>query len=71
MRSFVYAMERLWRTVKDEDIYLQGDEDLWSLKKGVMQYFRFYHQDRFHQSHDYETPNMRYESFNTKYATAS
>ena len=56
-------IERLWRTVKYEDIYLQAYEDLRSLKKGVGEYFRFYNQDRFHQSLDYETPNMRYESF--------
>jgi putative transposase len=57
--------------VKYEDIYLQGYEDLRSLKKGVGAYFRFYNQDRFHQSLDYETPNMRYESFQKDYAAAS
>ena len=64
-------IERLWRTVKYEDIYLQGYEDLRSLKKGVRKYFRFYNQDRFHQSLDYETPNMRCESFQKGYAAAS
>jgi putative transposase len=64
-------IERLWRTVKYEDIYLQGYEDLRSLKKGVGAYFRFYNQERFHQSLDYETPNMRYESFQEGYAAAS
>ncbi|MBK5261027.1 MAG: transposase [Peptostreptococcaceae bacterium] len=64
-------MERLWRTVKYEDIFLQGYEDLRSLKKGVIQYFRFYNQDRFHQSLEYETPNMWYESFKRTYAAAS
>lgn len=49
--------------MKYEDIYLQGYEDLRSLKKGVGVYFRFYNQERFHQSLDYETLNMRYESF--------
>ena len=57
--------------MKYEDIYLQGYEDLRSLKKGVGAYFRFYNQDRFHQSLDYETPNMRYESFQEEYAAAS
>ncbi len=69
-RDNIY-IERLWRTVKHEDIYLQGYENLRSLKKGVMQYFKFYNQDRFHQSHDYETPNMRYESFRKDYAATS
>ena len=64
-------IERLWRTVKYEDIHLQGYEDLRSLKKGVGAYSRFYNQDRFHQSLDYETPNMRYESFKYGYSAAS
>lgn len=64
-------IERLWRTVKYEDVYLQGYEDLRSLKKGVGAYFRFYNQDRFHQSLDYETPNMRYESFQNGCSAAS
>ena len=64
-------IERLWRTVKYEDVYLQGYEDMRSLKKGIQRYFRFYNQDRFHQALDYETPNMRYESFKRDYAAAS
>ena len=64
-------IERLWRTVKYEDIHLQGYGDLRSLRKGVGAYFRFYDQDRFHQSLDYETPNMRYESFQYDYSAAS
>ncbi len=56
-------IERLWNTVKYEDIYLQGYENLRSLKQGIRRYFRFYNRDRFHQSLDYETPNRRYESF--------
>jgi hypothetical protein len=54
---------RLWRTVKYEDIYLQGYENLRSLKRGLESYFRFYNQYRFHQNLDYETPDQRYESF--------
>ncbi len=56
-------IERLWRTVKYEDIYLQGYESLRSLKRGLESYFRFYNRYRFHQNLDYETPDQRYESF--------
>jgi putative transposase len=63
-------IERLWRTVKYEDIYLYGYQDLRSLKKGLKKYFKFYNRERFHQSLDYETPNMRYQSFQIKYAAA-
>lgn len=56
-------IERLWRTVKYEDIYLQGYENLRSLKRGMDAYFRFYNQHRFHQALEYETPDQRYRSF--------
>jgi len=55
--------ERLWRTVKYEDMCLQGYEDRGSLKRGLRSYFRFYNQERFHQNLDYETLDQRYESF--------
>lgn len=56
-------IERLWRTVKYEEIYLQGYDDLGSLKRGLRSYFEFYNHRRFHQNLDYETPDQRYESF--------
>jgi putative transposase len=59
-------IERLWRTVKYEDIYLQGYENLRSLKRGLASYFAFYNHYRFHQNLDYETPNQRYRSFQAK-----
>ena len=59
-------IERLWRTVKYEDIYLQGYENVRSLKRGLVSYFVFYNQYRFHQNLDYETPDQRYRSFQDK-----
>jgi putative transposase len=56
-------IERLWKTVKYEDIFLRGYPDLRFLKRGIRSYIRFYNQERFHQSLDYETPNRRYQSF--------
>jgi len=61
-RDNVY-IERLWRTVKYEEIFLHGHEDLGSLKRGLRSYFRFYNQRRFHQNLGYQTPDECYESF--------
>lgn len=54
-------VERLWRSVKYEDIYLKAYEDGWQLEKGMGEYFRFYNMERLHQSLKYKTPGMMYE----------
>jgi putative transposase len=54
-------IERLWRTVKYEHIYLYIYEDGLSLFKGLQQYFIFYNEQRGHQSLDYTTPKDEYE----------
>jgi putative transposase len=43
-------IERLWRTVKYEDIYLKNYTTVMELNSGLDQYFRFYNNERFHQS---------------------
>ena len=53
-------VERLWRTVKYEDVYLQAYTDGISLYKGLKKYFEFYNNERFHQSLDYLTPSEMY-----------
>jgi len=53
-------IERLWRTVKYENIYLNVYENGLSLWKGLEQYFQFYNQERLHQSLDYHTPKQEY-----------
>ena len=58
-------MERLWRSLKYEDIYLKLYETMRELKSGVSAYFNFYNSDRFHQSLDYSVPDEMYESFST------
>ena len=49
-------IERLWRSVKYEHIYLNVYEDGVSLWEGLNGYFRFYNQERPHQSLSYKTP---------------
>lgn len=50
-------IERLWRTVKYEHVYLHVYEDGLSLYKGLSDYFDFYNNERTHQSLLYKTPN--------------
>lgn len=52
--------ERLWRTVKYEDVYLQSYQDLQEAQAGLNEYFDFYNHERPHQSLDYRTPAAVY-----------
>jgi putative transposase len=51
-------VERLWRTVKYEDIYLKAYADGWQLEAGLQAYFEFYNRRRFHQALAYQTPEQ-------------
>ena len=53
-------IERLWRTVKYEDIYLWNYETLKELREGLARYFKFYNSRRFHQSLEYKRPDEIY-----------
>ena len=55
-------IERLWRSVKYENVYLNVYENGLSLWKGLEQYFQFYNHERLHQSLNYKTPNEKYLS---------
>jgi putative transposase len=49
-------VERLWRSVKYEDIYLKRYEVVPQLQAGLRDYFPFYNHSRPHQALDYRTP---------------
>jgi putative transposase len=49
-------IERLWRTVKYEDIYLKAYESVPALASGLDDYFHLYNYDRPHQSLGYRAP---------------
>ena len=49
-------VERLWRSVKYEHIYLHDQASVPALQAGLARYFTFYNQERFHQNLDYCTP---------------
>src|SRR5947209_12491853 len=53
-------VERLWRTVKYEDIYLRCYETVPELAGGLGRYFPFYNQERRHQALGYRTPAQVY-----------
>jgi putative transposase len=53
-------IERLWRTVKYEDIYLKDYETLPQLERGLDEYFDFYNNERRHQSLEKQTPAAVY-----------
>lgn len=54
--------ERLWRSVKYEDIYLKQYDTVPALFTGLTHYFTFYNQERPHQSLAYQTPATVYRS---------
>ena len=49
-------VERLWRTVKYEDISLWRYEDVPQLRQGLGRYFPYYNRERLHQALDYRPP---------------
>jgi putative transposase len=53
-------VERLWRTVKYEDVYIQGYEEVPELRRGLGRYFAFYNHARLHQALGYRTPAAVY-----------
>ena len=53
-------IERLWRSVKYENVYLNVYQNGLSLWEGLDKYFQFYNHVRIHQSLDYQTPKQRY-----------
>lgn len=53
-------IERFWRTLKYEDIYLNDYRTVIELRAGIKRYMKFYNSERFHASHDYQTPDQIY-----------
>ncbi len=53
-------VERIWKSVKYEDIYLKSYQNGTELQNGLEKYFDFYNQERLHQSLSYQTPDKVY-----------
>lgn len=56
--------ERLWRSVKYEEVYLHDYANPKEAQQGLSRYFHFYNHERLHQALDYQTPAAIYFSNN-------
>ncbi len=57
-------VERLWRSLKYEEIYLNSYSDMTELQEAIDNYFNFFNTERFHQSLEYSTPDeIYYDAF--------
>jgi integrase-like protein len=55
-------VERLWRSLKYEEIYLHAYASVSEAKSGIGAWLNFYNEERLHQTHDYRTPRQVYEA---------
>lgn len=55
-------VERLWRSVKYEEVYIKDYQTVSEARDSLKQYFHFYNHERYHQSLDYQTPCAVYRS---------
>ena len=56
LHSCYIFIERLWRTVKYEDLYLHDYETVSALRRGLTEYLKFYCYERRHQALGRQTP---------------
>lgn len=62
-------IERLWRSVKYEEVYLKAYQDGREARLSLANYFRFYNDERPHQTHGYRTPAEVYAPIPTPMVT--
>ncbi len=55
-----FFIERLWRSVKYEAVYLKDCKTVREASEGLRRYFDFYNNERLHQSLEYRTPATLY-----------
>lgn len=53
-------MERFWRTVKQEEVYINPSDNVAQLRRGIDKFIKFYNYQRPHQSLKYKTPSQIY-----------
>lgn len=52
--------ERLWRTIKYEEVYLKDYTNPREARQSLTEYLQFYNERRIHQALDYQTPAELY-----------
>jgi len=55
-------VERLWRSVKYEEVYLKDYQSVAEAMNNLRAYFIFYNQERLHQALNYQTPASLYQT---------
>jgi putative transposase len=53
-------VERLWRSVKYEEVFIKDYRTVLDTRSGLQEYFQFYNHERLHQALDYQTPAQVY-----------
>ena len=66
----IVFVERLWRSLKYEEVYLKAYETVAEARQGLANYFRFYNGERRHQGLNRHTPDQVYEESEIWPATA-
>ena len=61
-------VERLWRSVKYEEVYLHAYDGMVQARAGIGRYLAFYNDERPHQALGYQTPAAFYASEASKAA---
>ena len=54
-------VERLWRSLKYEEVYLKAYESVAEARQGIAAYFEFYNHQRLHQALAYRTPRQVFD----------
>ncbi len=54
-------IERLWKSVKYEEVYLKAYDSVSEARAGIGAYLRFYNNERFHEALGYQTPAQVFE----------
>ncbi len=63
-------IERLWRSLKYEEIYIKDYQDVKEARAGIEKYLNFYNNERLHQSLEYKTPaEIYFSKYNLNYKT--
>jgi putative transposase len=55
-------VERLWRSLKYEEIYLRAYQNVAEARHGIAAYFEFYNRERLHQALGYRAPRQVFEA---------